>query len=177
MIDITQDLVREFLDYDPTTGVMTWRNRNLKWFTSEGSWKKWNTRYAGKVAGNLDSKGYPKFNIFRRTYRAHRIIWLWMTGYLPEHDIDHENHVRTDNRWENLKCVTHLENQRNMKLRHDNVTGSTGIHVCSKTAKWISRIKVDGKQKHLGLFERKEDAIAARKSAELEFGFHKNHGA
>ena len=48
-----------------------------------------------------------------KMYRAHRVIWLWMTGKWPENDIDHEDRDATNNRWNNLGDKTKADNNRN----------------------------------------------------------------
>ena len=42
--------------------------------------------------------------------------------------------------------------------------------------KWVAEIKVNRIKKHLGQFDTFDAAVAARKAAEVEFGFHENHG-
>jgi hypothetical protein len=54
----TKALVREFLDYDPPTGVLRWKQRQRKWFSSKRACSIWNALYAGKVAGSVALNGY-----------------------------------------------------------------------------------------------------------------------
>jgi hypothetical protein len=114
--------------------------------------------------------------IFGTVYLAHRVIWAMQTGAWPEAQIDHISGVRHDNRWLNLRSVTRAENQKNMQVRSDNTSGYSGIGWSERTRKWRTRIFVDGKEHHIGDFHDINDAIAARKAAEAEHGFHPNHG-
>lgn len=91
-------------------------------------------------------------------------------------EIDHENHIRNDNRIENLRLVSSKGNKKNTTRRCDNTSGVTGVHWFKRECKWKVQIKVDGKQRHLGLFDNLDDAVAARKAAERQYGFHENHG-
>ena len=101
---LTQRIVRELLDYDPDTGVLTWRWRARKWFGSDRIWHSWNAKHAGKRAFTaIDTYGHAHGSLLGHLYRAHRIIWLWMTGRWPTLEIDHLNHRRDDNRWCNLE--------------------------------------------------------------------------
>ena len=62
-------------------------------------------------------------------------------------------------------------------MRKANTSGVTGVCFSKKGNKWFARIRLDGKSKHLGSFADKQDAIEARKDAEIKYGFHPNHGA
>lgn len=170
------ELVREFLDYDRETGALTWRERDRRWFKTERAWRIWNTRFAGKAAGAPDAKGYLRISIFRISYKAHRLAYLIVTGEWPPAQIDHENHVRSDNRWANLRPATNVENGRNVSLCARNTSGATGVHWHRGCRKWCAQINVSGVSRHLGLFTSKDAAIAARKVAEIDLGFHENHG-
>jgi len=99
-----------------------------------------------------------------------------MTGAFPLDEVDHENHIKDDNRWLNLVAATHPENSRNQSLHKNNNSGYTGVHWSKDSNKWLSKIRINGKDTHLGSFDELEDAAEARKEAEVKYGFHENHG-
>ena len=173
---ITQDLLKELLQYNPETGLFTWRKRDLSHFKSVGSMRSWNTRFANKEAGQTDSDGYRQINLFYTNHRAHRLAFLYLTGEFPPIHVDHINGNRRDNRWVNIGAVCRQENQMNMAMRSDNTSGSSGVCWDRWAGKWKAYIFVDGKNKNLGRYSKKEDAIEARKSAEFTYGYHPNHG-
>lgn len=171
----SQDILKQLLDYDPETGALYWRARPREFFQSEHGWKVWNAKHAGREAFTSSSAGYRQGLIFKKKYLAHRVIWKWMTGdEAPE--LDHENHVRSDNRWDNLRPVTRSQNNQNMSRRSDNTSGVTGIFWEKACSKWRVQIRLNGKRKHIGVYRNFEDAVRARKHAEVKHGFHPNHG-
>ena len=99
-----------------------------------------------------------------------------MKGYFPDDNIDHIDQNGLNNRWHNLREVTHQENQKNISLRKNNTSGQTGVSFSKLMGKWGSRITLDGKDVHLGYFENYEDAVKVRKEAEPVYGYHPNHG-
>ena len=159
---ITQERLQEKLHYEPTTGVFT---RELK------SGRK-------KEVGYLQQNGYTSMGIDGTLYKAHRLAWLYVMGEFPakELQIDHINHDKADNRIKNLRVVTRSENMRNAGMYKDNTSGYNGVCWRKLANKWQASIRVDGVQKHLGLFTNKEDAIAAREEANIKYNFHTNHG-
>lgn len=174
---VTQALVRELLDYDPTTGVLVWRVRSSKWFDNDDHrCAVWNARFSGKVAGSINAHGYVVTSVLGYRHPAHCLIWLWMTGEWPKGEIDHGDHDRTNNRWLNLSDAGALANRKNKRLYASNSSGVPGVAWENSAGKWRARINVNGQTKHLGLFEDMPAAVAARKAAETKFGFHKNHG-
>ncbi len=175
MIEVTKELAEELLLYNPESGELRWKTRDIRFFSSNVRMRRWNTRYAGKVAGYL-SLGYVFISIFDRHIRAHRLIWLMQTGSWPDGEIDHIDHCRTNNRWSNLRSVMTAENNRNRSLGSNNTSGVFGVSWQKNRGRWHAKIKVDGKTIHLGRFEDFASAAAARKAAETEYGFHKNHG-
>jgi HNH endonuclease/AP2 domain len=175
---LTQEIVRELLDYDPLTGALTWRDRGRHWFRSDRDCDAWNTRHAGKPVGSADSmrKGYLSVVLFHRTYQAHRVIFLLMTGHWPADQIDHDNHNRADNRLKNILEATNLQNQRNQTLRNDNTSRRVGVQWRADRGKFEAKIGVKGQTIGLGHFDTFEAACAAREAAERLHGYSKNHG-
>lgn len=112
----------------------------------------------------------------RKRYKAHRLIYLLQTSAWPPDEIDHLNGDGTDNRWENLRAATPEENRQNLRKYSSNRSGHTGVCWHKHCGKWAARIMVHRRNIHLGYFTSKEDAVAARKKAEVEHGFHPNHG-
>jgi hypothetical protein len=163
------DDIRKRLAYDTDTGVFVWR----RCVTMPNNW---NARYAGAVAGCIDTHGYRLIRIDGRLRYAHRLAWLIVTGEWPADQIDHVSGNRADNRIANLRAVSHADNMRNAAMRADNTSGHMGVNWHKAAGKWRAKIKADGRDIHLGLFPDLSDAIAARKAAEITYGFHPNHG-
>lgn len=174
---VTAQEARSLLAYDEATGLLTWKARPRHMFTTAQSCSTWNTRYAGKAAGCASSStGYLVMSIHDRRELVHRVIWLIVTGEWPSEQIDHQDHCRTNNRWTNLRQVSHAENGRNQRLRRTNKSGAHGVRQRSDTGKWTARIRIDGKTKNLGCFDTDLEAAAARRAAETEAAFHPSHG-
>lgn len=83
--------------------------------------------------------------------------------------IDHVNHKTFDNRKSNLRIVTVAQNNMNASKRTNNTSGTTGISWHKGVGKWRARINVNGKEVHLGYFDKFEDAVKARKEAEDKY--------
>lgn len=157
---ITQERLKELLDYNPDTGEFVSK-------VPRGRSRK------GCVVGCPDVNGYTRISIDRMKYKAHRLAFLYMKGTFPRKglEIDHINRVRNDNRWNNLRLVTHKENMQNSALRVDNASGYRGVTFNKGACKWKAYITLENKQKHLGYFPTKEEAIEARLKAEKELNW------
>ncbi len=164
----------DLLQYNPKTGQLIWKERGAEFFTKKSLHASWNKRCAGKPAFSSFNKGYLVGNFCGSNVSAHRVVWKMINGDEPD-EIDHINGDRSDNRIENLRGCSRIENGRNLKSNKSNTSGAMGVSF-HKSGKWRAYIKVNHKQIHLGIFDKKEDAINARKSAEVEYGFHKMHG-
>jgi|TARA_R100000482_G_scaffold123244_1_gene72782 hypothetical protein len=184
-MELTAEIVRELLYYNPNTGKLFWKERSLKYFKSERFARRWNTRYAGKEAFITKEKDYSSKHgrirrkvgtIFEIKYYAHRIIWLHYYGCWPKDQIDHINHDATDNRIINLREVSGFENQKNRTLQKNSTTGYTGVTWHKTNKKYTARIKVNNKDIHLGSYDNLEEAIKARELANINYNFHPNHG-
>ena len=158
-----QKYLKSKLNFDSNTGLFTYA-KNVNRF------KK------GDISGHLNNDGYIAISIDKKIYNAHRLAWLYIYGYMPTEQIDHINHIRTDNRISNLREATHTENDRNAKKRHDNTSGVTGVSWHKKDKRWSARINTDGNRINLGSFVEYHEAVNARKNAETLYGYHENHG-
>lgn len=175
--NLTQDYLCECLHYDPDSGVFTWRHRPRHHFSSERSFRSWNSSYAGRAAGNISKVwGYRMISLCNWPHRAARLAFLYMTGKLPSLFVDHINGIRSDDRWSNLRLVSRAENGQNMARPSDNTSGHTGVSFDRSRGRWRSYIGHNGKRLDLGRFTTIDEAIAARAAAEARLGFHPNHG-
>lgn len=171
-VELTQRYVREALDYNPLTGDLIWRVRPVSHFSSEKIQKLWNGKWAGKPAFTANTHGYRTGRIGGKNYRSHRIIFLWMTGRCPE-QVDHEDHVRSNNRWKNLQEATAGSNGKNKSRLNTNTTGFPGVSEIDGV--YRASIKHQGAQLHLGRYPTPEEAHQVYRSKAREFGFHPNH--
>lgn len=156
---------------EPETGKLFWRD-------CEDMPNSWLARYASKEAFTAVSNyGYRVGTIDGKLFQAHRIIFAMHHGEWPEDQIDHINGVRRDNRIVNLRAVSHAENGRNQSMRKNNKSGVTGVYWHKRDWKWVAQIKVNCRNKYLGLFDTIDEAAAARAEALTRYGFTDRHGA
>lgn len=162
--------------YNPLTGKLFWKLRPIYHFKNLTSYKSWNTKYSGKEAFTyVDRKGYKVGRLNSKDFRAHRIIYKMIFDCEPE-CIDHINGKPADNRAVNLRDVSDAENKRNMKKYKNNTSGVVGVSWYKAKSLWKASIKENKIEKHLGYFKNLQDAVDARKKAEVEYGYHINHG-
>lgn len=130
----TVERIRELLHYDPNTGLFTWAK-------------------TGNPAGHVNDKGYACIRLQGHDYKAHRLAWLYMTGEWPAHEVDHENRVRSDNRWSNLRSATSHQNKGNMLPSKPSASGFKGVYWAKHVQRWRAEIKIRGRKKVLGYFD------------------------
>lgn len=168
MTELNQTTIRELLDYDPDTGVF------ISKVTRGNRCKKGSVVGAIKYNKSSD-KNYLVTSIFYKKYYMHRLAFLYMVGKFPK-QIDHINGNGLDNSWKNLRNVCNQGNQRNRARAKNNTSGVTGVGWDKIRKLWTAQIQVSRKNIHLGKFSNFDDAVQARKSAEVYYKFHKNHG-
>ena len=113
----------------------------------------------GKRAGSISKQGYRRIGINGKTYRAGRLAFLYMTGRWPNPEVDHENKVRDDDRWNNLRELTKLQNMQNrnrVSARKKQSTLPIGVTHNNKKFKALARHL--GKRIYLGTFETSDEA-------------------
>lgn len=154
---VTQERLKELLDYNPDTGVFTWRvNRT-------------GTAKTGSVAGAVVGHGYREIKVDGKRYKAHRLAWLYVHGKFPPNYIDHVNRVPNDNRIANLRLATNSENQQNQRKPRNNSSGVIGVSWHKKQGKWQAYITSNGRKIHLGYYVTIEEALAVRAAAKAKY--------
>ena len=159
------ELLRSLVNYDSETGALTWKPR-------ADAKCGWNKKYAGKPAFGLDCghQGYLAGKLGKHKLYAHRVIWAIMHGSWPEY-VDHIDRDKKNNRLVNLRAVSNQENSRNASANKANTSGIKGVCWHRGGQFWTARITVNYKSVHLGSFKDKDEAIRARRQAELKYGF------
>jgi hypothetical protein len=128
----------------------------------------WNIRKTGikyqTIAGNLNcQKGHIYICIDKKRYLAHRLVWLWHHGFIPQDQIDHIDGNRANNKIENLRLATVTQNNQNSKLRITSKTGFKGVSYISSRKKYWARVFAFKRQYSLGYFDTAEEAHEAYK--------------
>lgn len=172
------EFLRECFRYDPDSGRLWWRNRPEGHFASPGIAKAWNSRHAGREAFlSVDPDGYLRceLNTLERRYqlRAHRVAFAIMTDAHPEM-VDHENRVRSDTRFSNLRAADRVDNARNCVGKRDK-TLPKGVHADRR--KFVASMSVAGRKVRIGSYNCSTAAyLAYCKSAKALHGEFFNPG-
>jgi hypothetical protein len=167
--------LRQLLDYDPETGVLVWNSAPRFLFDTSRGFNIWNAKFPGKVAGTTRHDGYVSLTVRGARILAHHVAWIITHGVDCDF-IDHIDGNPSNNRIRNLRDATMSMNARNAAKPTHNTSGYIGVSWYKRRQKWLAHITISNRQIYLGLHNCIEDAIAARKAAEREYGFHPNHG-
>lgn len=163
------EILQEKFEYDPETGKIYKRFGDQTYSV-----------LGGEAFKSVDRKGYLFGKLNRRKYFAHRVAWAMYHGEWPQGQIDHINGDRQDNRIENLRVVSNLENCRNLGRKParnpEFDSGVNGVHWNKQNSKWMVRLRTKGKWLYFGCYTDLDEAIAVRRRAEVAHGFHPNHG-
>ena len=133
---LTQARVKELFDYDPETGVLS-------------RIKKASNARLGPVSQRQTPSGHLVIRVDGELYLTHRIIWLWMTGFLPEF-IDHKDMNGANNRWGNLRECTKSQNAMNANKRRTGRSKWKGVRYRQKAGNWEARIGIGRAVRYLG---------------------------
>lgn len=152
---LTQERLKELFNYDPATGFFT----RLLRTSSVGK--------IGSVAGWDKGNGYIVIYINGKTFKSHRLAYLYMTGSWPKNEIDHINGIRSDNRWLNLRDITSQQNTHNQRKPHkNNSTGFLGVKPARR--KFLAHIRLNGNIINIGSFNSAQEAYFAYLKAKRE---------
>lgn len=158
----SQERLKELFNYNEETGDLIWKVKPSK------------RTKAGDIAGSKEE--YIKIRIEGKAYRAHRLIWRYMTGEDPgELEIDHKDENKYNNAFINLRKATNGQQQGNRSVRKDNKVRLKGV--CKVRNKYRAQIRCNGKHMHLGYYPTKEEAHKAYcEAADKLHGDFKNYG-
>lgn len=177
----SQEALCQLLRYETESGKLFWKERSIDWFNDEKQSREhnaaiWNGKNAGKEAFTTAlPHGHRYASLHKQKFLAHRVIWKMVYGNEPV-GIDHIDGDPSNNRLDNLREAMPVVNGKNIKLKRNNTSGVMGVRWEQSRSKWIARINVNYQSIHLGVFDTFDAAVAARKVAEREYGFHPNHG-
>jgi hypothetical protein len=161
---ITQEELKELLNYNSETGVFTWKVSPARQV------------FSGDIAGTKRKDGYIQIKVKNELILSHRLAWIYMYGYLPKY-IDHINGQRDDNRIINIREVSNQQNSLNSKISKNNTSGIKGVYWDKSRNKWTVRLSIDGKCK---FFKRFDDIDLAKLVIEevrnKYHGKYANHG-
>lgn len=152
---ITQERLKSLLTYDSDTGEFRWRAKRPRCVV-------------GAVAGTATHHGYTAIKLDGTTYRAHRLVWLYMFGHWPATELDHINRKRSDNRISNLREVTRFLNCQNRAKSPKAHSRHIGVSKGFAGKGWRAYIDKNGRRTSLGVFCTEQAALEARKNAERQ---------
>ena len=152
-MSLDHDYLRSIMSYDPSMGTLTW-------LVDRGSNKVKGTR-AGSV--RRSKRGvYRYVKIDDRSYNEARLIWFYVYGRWPKHEVDHINRNSLDNRLMNLREADDNLNMFNRDMPQRDLP--RGIYR-RKNGKFQANCQRNGKRIHCGTFVALEDAIQAHRNA------------
>jgi hypothetical protein len=159
--EYTQEDLHILFDYKD--GVLFWKTPKRK-------------SMVGVKAGCIDAYGYFVVRIWGKNYKLHRVIYHYHYG-LSDCLLDHIDNNRANNKIENLRLCTPVENQRNRKSnRNRTVDLPKGVSI-NRSGKFVARIVISKKLYYLGCYETPELAHECYcLAADLVFGEFANYG-
>lgn len=152
---VNRKLINLYFDYHKD-GYLTWRIRpayNVK---------------VGDKAGSVNGDGYAEVMLFGKTYKTHRLIYLYHNDILPD-ELDHRDGDNSNNKIGNLRAATKSQNCGNRSVRKNSLTGFKGVSLRGKGGIYRARIMINGKSVSLGNYKTPEDAAAVYNIAALKY--------
>lgn len=142
---LTHEYLKLILHYDKETGIFTWLEK-LSRRINIGS-------KAGKMLND-----YRSIRINGKDYSEHRLAWFYVYGVWPENDIDHKDTNKINNKFDNLRIASKMQNKMNIGKNKNNTSGFKGISWDKDSNKWLAQIQINCKKIWLGVFNSIEEA-------------------
>lgn len=152
-MEITQELLRDVFYYE---------NGNLYWNISKPKVKK------GNKAGHRRKDGYVQVRLNGKLYLVHRLVFLYHHGHLPP-VLDHIDGNPTNNKIENIRKASTVENMRNRKINKNNTSTVKNVYFHKPSQKWQARLRVDGVNKSAGYYDTIEEAEKVIRQKRIEY--------
>ncbi len=145
MPNLTHERLLSVLDYQPNTGVFTWKVRSS------------NRTQVGDRAGAVVGNGRRFVMIDGEKFQAHRLAWFYTHGRWPDGDIRQVNGDFDDCSLVNLKEISRIEAARGRGVLVNNTSGYKGVSPAPKGG-WKASVTCNYKQINLGVFPDLESA-------------------
>ena len=140
----TIEELREYLDYDPETGVLRWKKPPRQ-----------GIRHGQAIGGSLNGEGYGQLGFRGTKFLAHRVSFALHHGRWPLPCCDHIDGDKSNNRADNLRECSLSENQHNAKISRANTTGAKGVR--RSGSGYLAGARINGVE-HCKYFSRLIDA-------------------
>jgi hypothetical protein len=148
-MELTQELIKELFEY--RDGFLYWKVDRVA------------NKVKGEKAGYVNEKKTGARHVLtvnRKLYYLSRLIFLWHHGELPD-VVDHEDRNKLNNRIENLRKATSIENGKNKTARKNSSSIYLGVTRRKARNSWEASIEVNGKGIYLGQFKKEYQAALA----------------
>lgn len=150
-----QEWALTLFTYDTVTGQLRWKVRR-------------GPLAPGDLAGSDNGLGYIRINFNGKLRLRSHLVWLIHTGKWPSLQLDHIDGESSNDRIENLREVTGIQNLRNQERpRSTNTTGFRGVHRNQEGKPYRANLCIGRKQIFLGNFDSAEEAHEVYKAARL----------
>jgi hypothetical protein len=147
--ELTQKRLQQVLHYDPGTGKFRWRDREHL------------EHRAGKIAGCSMRSDYWCIHVDGRSYRAHQLAWLYMTGEWGRPLIAHRDGDPFNNRWRNLRLANHSDCASLRRHWRSHRPVFAGITLDRRSGQWTANVSEGERVYSLGRFPTHEAAHEA----------------